>query len=195
MTSIPTVYKQHDDHHILIPQHISRRAFISATFLLNNSILAYVLNYPVLSILSGLLYITTLLHWNAVKHWGIIRIIDAILANTTILYLTFISSAQFCPIYQQYMFYVAGFVGSSFAINKYMLHMQVTYYSNRIIYIGEYETWPLTLLNYTNPNTYTRELAYIRNVYIHMFCVHIFPSIMSSIFVILSHYQCNWKCE
>ena len=196
MTTIPTVYKQHCDPHILIPQHISRRAFISATFLLNNSIIAYVLDYQVLCVLLGFVYVTTLLHWNAVKYKGIIKTLDTVIATTTILYLTFIDRYRFCPKHQEYWLYVFGAIVCGFTMNEYLLYMQVTRYSNQVKYIkNNYETWPLTLLNYTNPNTYNRELAYYRSTYTHMFFVHILPLVMSSIFAIISHYQCNWKCE
>jgi hypothetical protein len=196
MTSIHIVYKQHDDPHILIPQHISRRALISATFLLNNSILAYALNYQVICVLLGSVYVTTLLHWNAVKHTGTIKTVDTVLANITILHLTFVDSYRFCPKHQQYWMYVFYTILCGFITNEVLLYMQVTRYSNRVKYIkNQYETWPLTILNYTNPNTYNRELAYYRSTYTHMFFVHILPSIMSAIFAIISHYKCNWKCE
>uniref|UniRef100_A0A6C0HHA1 Uncharacterized protein n=1 Tax=viral metagenome TaxID=1070528 RepID=A0A6C0HHA1_9ZZZZ len=190
------VYKQHQDPNILIPQHISRRAFVSATFFLQNCILAYALEYRVLCILMGSVYIATLLHWNEVKYHGILRTVDTMLANIAVLYLTFIDSYYFCPIYQQYWFYVFGSAIGGFAVNQYLLHMQITRYSNQVKYIAnQYETWPLTLLNYTNPNTYNRELAYLRNTHMHMFFIHILPSISAAIFAILSHYQCNWTCE
>lgn len=114
------------------------------------------------------------------------------LANITIVRLTFVDSYRFCPIYHQYWMYVFSFIIGDFAINEGLLYMQVTRYENRVKYIeNKYETWPLTLLNYTNPNTYKRELAYYRSTYTHMFFVHILPSVMSAIFAILSHYQCN----
>jgi len=189
-------YAQQQDPDILIPQHISRRAFISATFLLHNSILSYVLNYQVMCVLLGFVYITTLLHWNAVKYSGIIKTVDTVLANITIVYLTFVDSHRFCPIYHKYWNYVFSTTIGGFVVNEGLFYMQVTRYSNKVKYIEtQYDFWPLTLLNYTNPNTYKRELAYIRNTHMHMFFVHIFPSISSAIFAILSHYQCNWTHE
>lgn len=132
------------------------------------------------------------MHWNAVKYHGIIKTVDTVLANITIVRLTFVDSYRFCPIYHQYWMYVFSFIIGDFAINEGLLYMQVTRYENRVKYIeNKYETWPLTLLNYTNPNTYKRELAYYRSTYTHMFFVHILPSVMSAIFAILSHYQCN----
>jgi hypothetical protein len=146
-------------------------------------------------VLLGSVYITTILHWNAVKYSGEIKTIDTLLANITVLHLTFVDRYRFCPEYQQYWMYVFYIILSGFVVNEYLLYMQVTRFSNKVKYIeNKYETWPLTMLNYTNPNTYKRELAYYRSTYTHMFFVHIVPSITSFIFAILSHYQCNWKC-
>jgi hypothetical protein len=190
-----SVYRQHCDISILIPQHISRRAFISAPLLLYNSVLAYSLNYKIICILLGSVYITTILHWNAVKYSSKIKTIDTVLANITILHLTFVDSYRFCPDHQQYWMYVFYIILGGFAMNEYLLYMQVTRFSNTVVYVeNTYTKWPLSLLNYTNPNTYERELAYYRSTYTHMFFVHIVPSVISFLFGILSHYQCNWKC-
>lgn len=191
----PSIYKQHCDADILIPQHISRRALISATFFLYNSVLAYVLDYRVMCILLGTVYVSTILHWNAVKYRGTIKTVVSSLAVITIARLTFVDSYRFCPIYQQYWMYVFSTIIGGFIVNEFLLYMQVTRYSNKITNIeNQYGVWPLTLFNYTNPNTYARELAYYRSSHTHMFFIHILPSITSSIFGILSHYQCNWKC-
>jgi hypothetical protein len=196
MASDLTIYKQHCDPHILIPQHISRRACISATFFLYVYILTYTLNYETLWILLGSLYVSSILHWNAVKYSGAIKTIDTVLANSTILHVTFVDSYRWCPDYQQYWMYVFYIIICGFLTNEYLLYMQVTRFSNKIVYIeNKYTGWPLSLLNYTNPNTLERERAYIRNTYTHMFFVHVLPTVISFLFGTLSYHQCNWTCD
>ncbi len=171
--------------HIRIPQHISRYAHLSATFFLYNSILAYVLKYRVLSFLLLCLYITTILHWNDCKY-GIIRNIDIIILCVTLAYVTFIESHNIFPKYRSYWFYLLGFVIIIHAINEYIFYMH-TRNSTEYVYVKHtYKTWPLTFLNYTEPNTYKRELAYTLATYLHMWFVHIIPSIVSAGFAILS---------
>jgi len=196
MSSSVIRYKQHCDPDILIPQHISRRACISATFFLYVALLAHVLKYPVMCILLGFVYVLTLLHWNAVKHTGKIKTIDTTMANITVLYITFIDRYRWCPDYQRYWMHVFYIIICGFLTNEYLLHMQVTRFSNKIVYIeNKYTRWPLNLLNYTNPNTAERERAYYRSTYTHMFFIHVLPTTMSATFAILSHYQCNWTCD
>ena len=195
MATGQTTYIQHCDPDILIPQHISRRALISATFFLYVSIVAYVLDYPVTCVLLGSVYITTLLHWNAVKYIGTIKIVDSALATTIILKLTFVDRYRWCTKFHQYWMYVFYILVCGFATNEYLLYMQVTRFSNKVVYTKSlYTIWPLTLLNYTNPNTYKRERAYYRSTYTHMFFIHIFPTTISAMFATISYQQCNWPC-
>ena len=88
------------DDTIIIPQHISRHAFCSASFILFDSLLAFVLEYHVTGILLFFLYVSTMLHWNCVRRMSIIKIVDIILAISVLSYVTFVDIYRFTPYYQ-----------------------------------------------------------------------------------------------
>ena len=58
MATEQTIYTQHCDPVILVPQHISRRACVSGIFMLYNCIYAYSVDYPLMSFLLEVPYLT-----------------------------------------------------------------------------------------------------------------------------------------
>ena len=103
---------------ILVPQHISKYACYSACLcLFPNCGITYMYGYTNLSLLFGLLFITSILHWHKVRH-GWISKIDRVVALTTMYRLTFIDRVRLHPTYQTYWFYVVGIMGTSFMFNE-----------------------------------------------------------------------------
>lgn len=183
------------DTTVVIPQYISRCAFYSATaFILPNCIVFYVFDYQCMSVLFAMLYVSTMLHWNKLKHNGPIRMIDFLLANLSLFRFTFIDRFRLCPTYQTYWLYVFYTAITAYVINKYILYMQVKrgepYTKDSFYKYKIYTRWPFRLLNYTHPNTIERENAYYTHVYTHLLFFHALPMMASGGFVILSHYQC-----
>ena len=196
MASKQIIYTQHCDPVILVPQHISRRACVSGIFMLYNCIYAYSVDYPLASFLLGCVYITTLLFWNKVTFTGFIKTLDICIANVLVVRLTFVDSYRWCPEYTRYWKYVYCIALGSYAINEYLLYRQVRRFSNKVMHIEDkYTRWPLSLLNYTNPNTAERERAYYRSTYNHIFFIHFLLQIIAYLFVTLSYHQCNWTCD
>jgi len=193
-----TIYLQHEDPEILIPQHISRKAFYSATGFLINAIISFIFDYKISAPLLFTLFVTTLLHWNKVKHKGIIKTIDIFFAVITSIYLLLVDSYRFCPEYQVYWFYGHYITVSAFVINECIFYLRttpITIYIPFILRTSVFVPCSNVLTFYTKPNTYERELVYYINAYTHMFFCHIQPTVLFTIFSILSHYKCNKVCE
>ena len=117
---------------ILVPQHISKYACLSACLcLFPNCGITYVYGYTNLSLLFGLLFITSILHWHKVRH-GWISKIDRGVALMTLYRLTFVDRLRLHPTYQTYWFYIVSIMGTSFIFNELAFvpkHMKSCYYS------------------------------------------------------------------
>lgn len=177
-----TMYLQHNDNDVLIPQHISRNAFYSIQLLLLNSLIAYKLNYNNSFYNLSILYVLSIIHWNKVKHRGIIKTLDTTMASYSMFCFTYFESNRFIRVYQQIWYLCVVFSLFGFFMNEYLLYYQVvnekkTNIRSKFHYFS---------LQYTIPNTYERELAYYRSTYTHMFFLHIFPFTISGTFAILS---------
>jgi hypothetical protein len=179
------MYYQHNDKVILIPQHISRKAFYSIQIILLNSFIAYKLNYVYSFYNLSILYVLSMIHWNYVKRKGIIKTLDTIMASYSMICFTYIESNQFIRLYQK-IWYLCVFCSLfGFFMNEYLLYYQVSYerknnIRSKFFYFS---------LEYTMPNTYERELAYYRSTYTHMFFLHILPFTISGTFAILTAVQ------
>jgi hypothetical protein len=164
------------DDTIIIPQHISRHAFCSASFILFDSLLAFVLEYYALGTILFLLYFSTMLHWNCVQRMSVIKIIDIVLAVGSIYHATIIDSKRFTPYYQTVWFVTVIISFTMFFINEILFYFQVS--SNNTVLRtsflrSNYRTFHYFSREYTAPNSEARELAYYRNVYTHMLFLHV----------------------
>jgi hypothetical protein len=166
------MFKQHTDNIILIPQHISRIALFSVQLVLFVCYLAYIYEYTRLCILLFGLYVSSIFHWNKVKYEGIVKTIDILFANGVFIHVTIFDCNRF--IYRNIWYVTAVISIVGFITNEYLFYHQVLKYKNkRVIFTGKY--WYFSL-DYTNPNTMNRELAYYRSTFTHMFFVHILPT-------------------
>lgn len=173
-----------EDPELLIPTHISRRAFVSIQCFILVSILAYKLEYYYVSIHLFFLYIVSHLHWNYVKRSSLIKTIDTTAAVSFIVSFTLLDSARFYE-YRPVWYLTALLTTVMFCVNEILLYYQVLYprtmpemimyHDRRLQWIMNYFTF-----TYTKPNTAAREWAYCRSVYTHMMFVHFIPNIIAS---------------
>ena len=168
------MFKQHTDTIILIPQHISRNAFVSIQFILLVWYLAYIYEYNrLLYLLSGL-YISSMLHWNRVQYRGIVKTVDILFVNGTFAHVSIFDIHRFMREHWSLWYSTVIVCAIVFAGNEYLFYHQVLKYNNkRVVYNGMY--WYFSL-DYTNPNTIERELAYYRSTITHMIFIHILPT-------------------
>jgi hypothetical protein len=179
------MFLQHNDQKILIPQHISRKAFFSIQTILVNMIIAYILKYNVTFYNLSILYVLSMIHWNKVKRKGLIKTLDTTMASYSMFYFTYIDSNRYLLVYQK-LWYICVFCSLfGFFMNEYLLYYQILHerknnIRSKFFYFS---------LEYTMPNTYERELAYYRSTYTHMFFLHVLPFTMSGTFAILTAIQ------
>jgi hypothetical protein len=87
--------------YLIVPQHISRVAFFSAPFLICAGVMSHIYNYVSLTIcLSGLL-ITSIMYWNKIQKYSIIKMVDIGLAISVLLIMTGISMSDFDEQYKR----------------------------------------------------------------------------------------------
>ena len=164
---------------MVIPTNISRYAYYSATFLLLNSLLAFKLKYYITSTLLAIVYITTLLHWSEIKKISTIKILDIIFVFLTIINWTFFDIKTINNFGRNVWYITLFLIAIIFTTNEILFYYQVLKYSNKYYeYATPYKKWSYFTLNYTNPNTKSRNLAYYRVAFTHMLFIHIFPQIV-----------------
>lgn len=144
----------------MIPQHISKYACLSACLcVFPNCGITYMYGYTNMSLLFGVLFITSILHWHKVRH-GWISKIDRVVALTTMYRLTFIERHHLHPTYQTYWLYVVGIMGTSFILNEFAF-VQVQHMAER-------------------------DRACYYSVGTHILFIHVLPTISFNTFIILS---------
>jgi len=179
------MFLQHNDKIVLIPQHISRKAFFSIQAIMINIIIAYILKYNITFYNLSCLYILSMIHWNKVKRKGLIKTLDTTMASYSMIYFTYMDSNRYLLVYQK-LWYLCVFCSLfGFFMNEYLLYYQIlnekkTNICSKFHYFS---------LEYTMPNTYERELAYYRSTYTHMLFLHILPFTTSGTFAILTAVQ------
>lgn len=183
------MYLQHTDKEVLIPQHISKHAVYSAQCLIILSFIAYKYEYYKLWVLLTTLYISSIFHWSKVRYKGLVKTIDIILAFSTMITITFYDINRFCPVCQNVWYFTAFIISIAFITNEILFYYQVLRYNNTIINKPciKYRYFSL---EYTNPNTIQRELAYYRSTYTHIIFIHILSCIVSGYCGIKSYYSC-----
>ena len=173
---------------LIMPKHISRYAYYSATFILLNSLLAFYLKYYITCVLLAVVYITTLLHWSEVKKQSVIRIVDIVFvvlafANWTIFDLTNINSFE-----KKVWYATLTFIIFVFKINEMLFYYQVLIHSNKYKEnCVSYKKWHYFTFHYTNPNTKSRTISYYRSALTHMFTIHIFTNVIVAYCAISSY--------
>jgi hypothetical protein len=168
------MFLQHTSKTISVPQHISRYGIYTGQTFLLTSILSHSYNYNWLSLVSSLLYVTTLLHWYKLKDHGPIKYIDIFAVIITSSSVSLYDSTFFCPVDRNIWFFSSFLCTSSYFVNKYIVFYQQ--YNNDSVYFLTDEPYRYFSLKYTQPNTIQRELSYKYSVYVHLFFLHLIIS-------------------
>ena len=172
---------------ILIPQHISRCAFLSIPIFFPTYLVFKSLKYDFSEILLVLLF-TSFYHWNNVFDISFIKIIDIITSTTTLGIVTFHTSNHFNYHARLTWNLTVTTAITSFFINEYLFYYQV------LKECPKHNANCCTEFNYftllwTKPNTSQRKYAYYRNVYTHMFFLHVIPGSVAIYCALHSYYN------
>ena len=185
---LKTIKKFLDD--LIMPKHISRYAYYSATFFLLNSLLAFYFKYYISCILLAIVYTTTLLHWSEVKKVSTIKIIDIVFVFLTIANWTLFDLKRIHPLERNIWYTTLIIMCIAFTLNEILFYYQVLKHSDKYVENGvPYKKWHYFTFEYTNPNTKSRNLSYYRSAFTHLFIVHILSQVVVAYCVISSYLQ------
>ena len=146
----------------MIPQHISKYACFSACLcVFPNCGITYLYGYTNLSLLFGLLFITSILYWHKVRH-GWISKLDRGVVLMTLYRLTFVDRVRLHPTYQTYWFYVVSIMGASFLYNE------------------------RAFVPVQHMESVERERACYYSVGTHILFIHVLPTVTYNTFIVLS---------
>lgn len=167
-------YKQHEDKEILIPQ-----------FMLVNSVVAYKYNHLILSFLTMCIYFSSIIFWSKVRHTGIEKTIDIVFVFTGGVYGTHVSYSL-NSFYNMFWIYTVCLCILVFIINETLFYYQVRIHYNKRLFKHEKRVinYRFFSLEYTDPHTHEREMAYYRSTIIHGVFFHVVVS-LSSIYCIV----------
>jgi hypothetical protein len=170
------------DNTIIIPTHISKNALYTAQFFIFDSFVAFLLGYKTTSFLLFCLYFTTILHWSRVRQMSVIKIIDMVVALSTILHAFLVDSHRFDD------YFVSGII-----IPTYLYSSLAMFVYNEVVFYYQvfYErpipdNYFIKMLQYTLPNSKEREFAYYRSTYTHMLFFHVSTTCFWTICAVLS---------
>ena len=182
-----TVFLQHNDPYILIPQHISRQAFYSIQVLGFCIGAAYYTKYYITCLLISILYTTSMLHWNKIYYSSIIKKLDIFAVIVLVLNVTFYDSYYYKE-YKIYWFICCPLFILTFIMNETLFYYQVLKNGDKK---NDDKKFHYFSLQYTEPNTRERELAYYRSTYTHMLATHIIPFLVCLYCSVCSTYSPN----
>ena len=182
-----TVFLQHNDPYILIPQHISRQAFYSIQVLGFCIGAAYYTKYYITCLLISILYTTSMLHWNKIYYSSIIKKLDIFAVIVLVLNVTFYDSYYYKE-YKIYWFICCPLFILTFIMNETLFYYQVLKNGDKK---NDDKKFHYFSLQYTEPNTRERELAYYRSTYTHMLATHIIPFLVCLYCSVCSPYSPN----
>jgi hypothetical protein len=136
------------------PQYISRLAFYTIPLILVASILAYMHNYKLISLLLVGIFITSVIHWNKHSQVSFIRFLDVFLVAILLIVSIFYINKK------HRVFWYSS-----------ILFICFIYILNHLYYY--YAIVDKTSSLYTLPNTKKRETAHYNSVYVHLLFSHI----------------------
>jgi len=157
---------------IEIPYSISKYGLVSGHAFLLGAIIAIYCKHYYLSILSVILYVTTMLYWRNVYHISYIKLVDMFMAHAVLLLVTvYYSIYYFKAKYRKMWYYFIVLLIIIYFINEYI------YYCRTMKMTSE---WKLLPLDYTDKYSPERKNEYYRVVYTHCLFLHIAPVTMYS---------------
>lgn len=134
---------------LLMPQHISKIGLYTGQIVLANSIVAFYYEYYISSFILGVLYITTMIHWNKLYRTSVVKTIDIIFATSSIISVTFRDSKRFHPTYATIWYNTVTLFVTMFVLNECLLYYRLS------------------------KSPINKEPIYYTSVYIHTFFLHL----------------------
>jgi len=153
----------------IIPKHIARRTNYSIPFIFLTSMVAYRYNYIYLSFLLGFLTYTSLVFWKSPKKgYSLEKILDMSTATMTILTAIMFDSYHFTDNYRYFFWGIMAVCIIGFIVNDFWFHFQMQL-------LDDLSTNPKK--KYNPQIEKAREKVQSIEVYIHMFFLHLVPSV------------------
>ena len=169
-----------------IPHHISNYAMYSIQLFLLNGVVALYYGFNGMAILSGLLYVTSILHWRTNQPCGIYKTMDVSCSILSMNYITFVGSRSF--LYQdRVLWFVVSILSTlAYIVNKHIEYHQLKNKKNKRY--RSKEAYRYFSLKYTLPGSPQRELACRYSVWVHLFFLHVCLSSICLLGMIRSHH-------
>jgi hypothetical protein len=197
MDKIEEFYNKYKDDSYPIPPHITKYCVYSATFILIASIIVFLCNYKILSLLLFCLYITSYIYWSKPALMSISKIVDHFFVLLVFVYLTYLSF-NFTKKYRKLWINIFLIVVIFGIINQTIFNFKIINFfkqTNNDHYVKGYDEregldnekkFNYFTLDYTYPNTYERELAGLYCIIIHSCCIHLLPCLFGIYCIVLN---------
>lgn len=174
-------YNNNNKFFIEIPPDISKYGVISGHVFLLGAFIAFYCKHYYLSVLSIVLYITTMLYWRRVYKVSYIKFADMFVAHSMIFLVTiYYATYYFKPTYRKIWYYFIVILAIAYIINEYIYYCKTMKKYNE----AEFNVVPL---DYTDKDSKEREDEYYRVVYTHCLFLHIAPVTMYSYCALASY--------
>lgn len=158
------------ENFVFIPTSISIYGVISGQTFLFGLLICYYFKHYYLLIIIFCLYFTTVLFWRKLHYFSFLKMMDVLLAITTVLLITFYYSPTYFKPYYRYVWnYFMVFLTIVFLISEYIFYSKCMLKDNNE---SSFNFYPLI---YTNEYSKERELEYYRSVLTHCVFLHIMP--------------------
>jgi hypothetical protein len=181
---------KNDEDYTPLPPHLTKYCVITIHFMLLTSIVAFVLDYKLLSLLFFILYLTGFLYWRKPEYTSIFKKIDVFFVFVTFIIVVYYALFKFKYKYKKIA--IIGFiVGCIIAIiNETLYRFKIVgVFDNDKVKEGfENNEFSYFTLDYTQPDSIEREKCCEFSVLVHCFCLHILPNILGSLCLIGNTY-------
>lgn len=203
-----SMFEQHDDPDVIIPDKIAQPLVYSAQLLLINAIVAIALLQYGLFAVIFILYLTSVWHWREPRFSSIARRADYLAVVTAVSYGSYVAAMITDPIGPIVWFGGMIIIFFIFVSNETLYYLQVRRFPDGSPSVptmtphgrhrdperGDYpdiDRHPCATLcchpKGTEPNTAEREWVYQRTVFVHMVCVHIFANALALFLIVFAY--------
>ena len=173
------MWRQHNDHVVCVPQHISKIGVFTGQIWLIVAIAAYISQIHSLIPFAITLWATTIMHWLKVQYNGIIKALDIIVVILSILYVSFYASHRFTLNHRDWWFYTCFFVLFVYVVNCIVFYFQTSEDPHSQDHINsqllaESFTYKYFSFDFVPPFTENRENCYYVTTIVHTAALHLF---------------------
>jgi len=172
-----------DKAQLLVPQHVTIWGVLTSFLILASGFVVYKYKYYLLAGVSVCLFLTSIIHWHKMTAFGLIKILDVFFAALTLGLITFYYIDEFKPEYKKIWYYTIALMIAVFVFNWIITYFQIMCPNKK----GQNQGYNYFSLEYTKPNTRSRELCYYYVTFIHLAFVHIIPATVLMYCMIKSH--------